>query len=279
MATESARPLSGGTGAGKWPPSKDTGSYDSIPASLSEDELAELAFMPNSGGIFGKWRGSVLKRSGSAPPTMEGSLVALGHLTGQPSGNLGAILPNLGTEANNSESKENIYYDSACVKYYMSKVNLNPRFPPPLVSRNQFGKSEERKPFSLDDSSSRSLLLGHPTLPTHKEEPEDEKSPSLDSSSADDAQCDSAQSTSNLGGHSPNLVDSIKVIPVLIQELALIVFSTCTQTNFVALFGCGFCSSCTWFLRLWCTAVATSSSCSRSQKNGSRRRLMFSSVT
>ncbi|XP_052167867.1 pumilio homolog 5-like [Oryza glaberrima] len=210
MATESARPLSGGTGAGKWPPSKDTGSYDSIPASLSEDELAELAFMPNSGGIFGKWRGSVLERSGSAPPTMEGSLVALGHLTGQPSGNLGAILPNLGTEANNSESKENIYYDSACVKYYMSKVNLNPRFPPPLVSRNQFGKSEERKPFSLDDSSSRSLLLGHPTLPTHKEEPEDEKSPSLDSSSADDAQCDSAQSTSNLGGHSPNLVDSIK---------------------------------------------------------------------
>lgn len=180
--------------------------------------------MPNSGGIFGKWRGSVLERSGSAPPTMEGSLVALGHLTGQPSGNLGAILPNLGTEANNSESKENIYYDSACVKYYMSKVNLNPRFPPPLVSRNQFGKSEERKPFSLDDSSSRSLLLGHPTLPTHKEEPEDEKSPSLDSSSADDAQCDSAQSTSNLGGHSPNLVDSIKVIPVLIQELALIFF-------------------------------------------------------
>uniref|UniRef100_A0A0E0E8H2 PUM-HD domain-containing protein n=1 Tax=Oryza meridionalis TaxID=40149 RepID=A0A0E0E8H2_9ORYZ len=209
MAIESALPLSGGTGAGKWPPSKDTGSYDSIPASLSEDELAELAFMPNSGGIFGKWRGSVLERSGSAPPTMEGSLVALGHLTGQQSGNLGAILPNLGTEANNSESKENIYYDSACIKYYMSKVNLNPRFPPPLVSRNQFGKSEERRLFSLDDSSSRSLLLGHSTLPTHKEEPEDEKSPSLDSSSVDDAQCDSAQSTSNLGGHSPNLVDSI----------------------------------------------------------------------
>ncbi|KAF0923221.1 hypothetical protein E2562_003431 [Oryza meyeriana var. granulata] len=210
MATESVLPLTGGTGAGKWPPSKDISSYDSIPASLSEDELAELAFMPNNGGIFGNWRDSVLERSGSAPPTMEGSLAALGHLTGQQSGNLGATLPNLGTEANKPESKEHLFSDSACVKCYMSKVNLNPRFPPPLVSRNQFGRAEERRPFSLDDSSNRSLLLGHSTLSTHKEEPEDEKSPSLDSSSAEDAQCDFAQSTSNLGGHSPDLVDSIK---------------------------------------------------------------------
>uniref|UniRef100_A0A0D9XF81 PUM-HD domain-containing protein n=1 Tax=Leersia perrieri TaxID=77586 RepID=A0A0D9XF81_9ORYZ len=208
MATESVLPLAGGTGAGKWPSSKDMSSYGSIPASLSEEELVELAFMPNSGGIFGNRRDSVLERSGSAPPSMEGSLAALSHLTGQQNGNIGATLPNLVTVANNSESKKLLFSDSARINY-TSKVNLNPRFPPPLISRNHFVRDEEQKPFSLDESS-RSLHFGHSTLSTHKEEPEEEKSPSLDSSSGEDAQCDSSQSTSNLGCHSPNLVGSIK---------------------------------------------------------------------
>ncbi|XP_006661391.1 pumilio homolog 5-like [Oryza brachyantha] len=205
MATESVLPLTRETGAGKWPPSKGMSSYDSIPASLSEDELAELSFMPNNDAIFGNWRDSILERSESAPPTMGGSLAALGHLRGQQSGNLEVTLPNLGIGTNNITSKEHLFSDSACVKYCMSKVNLNPRFPPPLVSRNQFSRT-----FSLDDSSNMSLSLGHSTMSTHKEESEEEKSLGLDSSYVVHAQCDSGQSTSNLGGHISTLADSVK---------------------------------------------------------------------
>ncbi|KAG8049761.1 hypothetical protein GUJ93_ZPchr0009g1041 [Zizania palustris] len=202
-------PLTGATTrAGNWSPSKELASYNSMNARLSEEELADLAFMSNSCSIFGN-PDSVPNRSGSAPPSMEGSLASLTHFTGQQSGNFGAALQNLHTGANSSESEH------MCGKYHGSKVNLNPWVPPPLVSRerhhmmNQFGSAEEHMLFSHDDSSSRSLL-GCSTLSTHKEEPEDEKSPGLDSSSAEDAQCDSTQRTSNLGACRPNPVDSIK---------------------------------------------------------------------
>ncbi|KAG8057256.1 hypothetical protein GUJ93_ZPchr0002g26038 [Zizania palustris] len=208
MATKSFMQLTGAAGGGNWSPSRDLGSYNSMTARFSEEELADLAFMSNRGSIFGNWRDSVPNRSGSAPPSMEGSLAALNHFTGQQSGNFGVTLQNLRTGVSGSESEDHICYNPACGKNHGSKVNLNPRERHHLM--NQFSRVEERMLFSHDDGISRSLLVGCSTLSTHKEEPEDEKSPRLDSSSAEDAQCDSAQSTSNLGGCSPNLVNSIK---------------------------------------------------------------------
>lgn len=59
-------------------------------------------------------------RSGSAPPTVEGSLNAVGGLL---SGGGGGV------------SEEEIRSDPAYISYYYANVNMNPRLPPPLLSK------------------------------------------------------------------------------------------------------------------------------------------------
>ncbi|KAA8539484.1 hypothetical protein F0562_026176 [Nyssa sinensis] len=70
-----------------------------------------------------------LYRSGSAPPTVEGSLSAVGGLYGHSGG--GAI--DFG-----GVSEEDLRSDPAYVSYYYSNVNLNPRLPPPLLSKEDW---------------------------------------------------------------------------------------------------------------------------------------------
>ncbi|KAG8087910.1 hypothetical protein GUJ93_ZPchr0010g11239 [Zizania palustris] len=190
MATESAVRLIGGTGAGSW--SKDFGAFDSPLGNLSGESLG---FVGNNNDVYGAWRESVPNRSGSAPPSMEGSLAALGHTIGQQSGNFEANLGvNLGNMVDSSKSEEQLRADPAYCDYYGSKVNLNPRLPPPLISResrrfmNRVGKAKEWRVVSQDDNSKGSLFIPRSTLSTHREEPEDDRSPRLYSSSAEDAQ-------------------------------------------------------------------------------------------
>uniref|UniRef100_A0A0E0LWY4 PUM-HD domain-containing protein n=1 Tax=Oryza punctata TaxID=4537 RepID=A0A0E0LWY4_ORYPU len=199
---ESAVRLIGGTGAGNW--SKDFGAFDSSLGSLSGEGLG---FVDNNSGVYGGWRESVPNRSGSAPPSMEGSLAALGHMIGQQSGNLEATLGGkLGNVVDSSKSEEQLRADPAYCDYYGSKVNLNPRLPPPLMSResrrfmNRVGKVKEWRVVSQDDSNKGSLFIPRSTLSTHREEPEDDRSPRLDSSSAEDAQ-GSGKSGSNFDSH------------------------------------------------------------------------------
>ncbi|KAM0834817.1 hypothetical protein ACQ4PT_063333 [Festuca glaucescens] len=92
MATQGAVRLIGGAGAGGWS-SKGFGAFDSSLGNLPGGE--GLGFVDNGSGIYGAWRESVPDRSGSAPPSMEGSLAALGNLIGQRSGNFDASLGNL----------------------------------------------------------------------------------------------------------------------------------------------------------------------------------------
>jgi pumilio RNA-binding family len=72
-------------------------------------------------------------RSGSAPPTVEGSLSSIGGLfdgTGIPgikNSNRGGFL-----------SEEVLRSDPAYVNYYYSNVNLNPRLPPPSLSKEDW---------------------------------------------------------------------------------------------------------------------------------------------
>ncbi|KAJ9175746.1 hypothetical protein P3X46_014270 [Hevea brasiliensis] len=72
-------------------------------------------------------------RSGSAPPTVEGSLSSIGGLfdatalPGIKKSNKGGFL-----------SEEEIRSDPAYVNYYYSNVNLNPRLPPPLLSKEDW---------------------------------------------------------------------------------------------------------------------------------------------
>ncbi|KAK4371416.1 hypothetical protein RND71_010891 [Anisodus tanguticus] len=66
-------------------------------------------------------------RSGSAPPTIEGSLNALGSgIGGGGGGDFGGL------------SEEELRSDPAYISYYYSNVNLNPRLPPPLLSKEDW---------------------------------------------------------------------------------------------------------------------------------------------
>ncbi|OWM66755.1 pumilio homolog 2-like isoform X2 [Punica granatum] len=79
-------------------------------------------------------------RSGSAPPTVEGSLSAVGGLFG---GGGGAAFPEL--EANGFASEEELRSDPAYLSYYYSNVNLNPRLPPPLLSKEDWRFTQRLK--------------------------------------------------------------------------------------------------------------------------------------
>lgn len=76
-------------------------------------------------------------RSGSAPPTVEGSLSSIGGLFN------GAGMQNIRKGGGKDEflSDEELRADPSYVNYYYSKLssgNLNPRLPPPLLSREDW---------------------------------------------------------------------------------------------------------------------------------------------
>ncbi|XP_009135676.1 pumilio homolog 5 isoform X3 [Brassica rapa] len=100
-------------------------------------------------------------RSGSAPPSMEGSFAALRNLLKQQEGSSSSEVLSKAIESYDSE--EEIRRDPAYVAYYLSNVNLNPRLPPPLISRENQGIRS-------------SLHSSRTALSTHREEPEDEVS-------------------------------------------------------------------------------------------------------
>ncbi|XP_031249420.1 pumilio homolog 2 [Pistacia vera] len=84
-----------------------------------------------------------LYRSGSAPPTVEGSLSAVGGLFGGGfSANNTTISElsrgKLGNNNNGFSSEEELRSDPAYLSYYYSNVNLNPRLPPPLLSKEDW---------------------------------------------------------------------------------------------------------------------------------------------
>ncbi|KAL5567556.1 hypothetical protein UlMin_024131 [Ulmus minor] len=78
-----------------------------------------------------------LYRSGSAPPTVEGSLNAVGGLFD--SSALSGFKKNSGK---GFTSEEELRSDPAYVNYYYSNVNLNPRLPPPLLSKEDWRFSQ-----------------------------------------------------------------------------------------------------------------------------------------
>ncbi|KAK9282909.1 hypothetical protein L1049_011134 [Liquidambar formosana] len=76
-------------------------------------------------------------RSGSAPPTVEGSLSAVGGLFGNGTGVSEFAARNKGG-GKGFVSEEELRSDPAYVNYYYSNVNLNPRLPPPLLSKEDW---------------------------------------------------------------------------------------------------------------------------------------------
>ncbi|CAM6047592.1 unnamed protein product [Sphagnum compactum] len=150
-------------------------------------------------------------RSGSAPPSVEGSFAAMGglfsHLATNPKSQGGggggsrgvskAATQSSGGGGGGGEGGGDVLdaeqeqrSDPAYLVYYYNNINLNPRLPPPIISWENYrlaqrlqsgmggvvggGIGDKRKLRSMDDSSSnsRSLFSTQPVLPTHREEPE-----------------------------------------------------------------------------------------------------------
>eukprot|EP00250_Pteridium_aquilinum_P016236 c23017_g1_i2 orf=716-3967(+) len=130
-------------------------------------------------------------RSGSAPPSVEGSLAAMGGFLPPDVDSESSRIANSGSGEGIDiiDSEQELRSDPAYLAYYYSHINLNPRLPPPIISRDNYvlaqrlassNFSDKKKFRSFDDSSKRSLFLAQPMLPTHNEETEsseDEKSP------------------------------------------------------------------------------------------------------
>lgn len=75
-----------------------------------------------------------LNRSGSAPPTVEGSLSAVGSLFRNPD-----LRETNGIGNNNGGlSEDDIRMHPAYLSYYYSHENVNPRLPPPLMSKEDW---------------------------------------------------------------------------------------------------------------------------------------------
>ena len=115
-------------------------------------------------------------RSGSAPPTVEGSLSAVGGLFG-------------GGGDRGFASEEELRADPAYVNYYYSNVNLNPRLPQPLLSKEDWrfsqrlqgggggggsssvgGIGDRRKVGRGGDGNGSSLFSMQPGFNGHKDE-------------------------------------------------------------------------------------------------------------
>ncbi|PIA60405.1 hypothetical protein AQUCO_00300123v1 [Aquilegia coerulea] len=133
-------------------------------------------------------------RSGSAPPTVEGSLAAVGGLYGHSHGHGGGGGGGGGGDVSLSDfkgirngngymSEEELRSDPAYHSYYYSNVNLNPRLPPPLLSKEDWrfaqrfqgggsvvgGIGDRRKDH---DGSGKSLFSQQPGFSPQKQENE-----------------------------------------------------------------------------------------------------------
>ncbi|KAL1829088.1 hypothetical protein ACET3Z_007500 [Daucus carota] len=80
-----------------------------------------------------------LYRSGSAPPTVEGSMNAVGGLYNHGGG--GSVFSEFdlnNKSGNGFSSEKELRSDPSYLSYYYSNVNLNPRLPPPLLSKEDW---------------------------------------------------------------------------------------------------------------------------------------------
>ncbi|KAJ3668958.1 hypothetical protein LUZ60_010908 [Juncus effusus] len=78
-------------------------------------------------------------RSGSAPPTIEGSLSAVGTILPE------FLQSNNDNTINGFSSEEELRADPAYLSYYYSHVNLNPRLPPPVLSKEDWRSTQRLK--------------------------------------------------------------------------------------------------------------------------------------
>ncbi|KAI8544847.1 hypothetical protein RHMOL_Rhmol08G0326800 [Rhododendron molle] len=210
MATESPMRMVESRRPSNWATLKDP--------SLNNVAVDELGLLLQGHRLRGDQKNMVPNRSGSAPPSMEGSFLAFGNLMAQHSPGLDSTLAKF-SSSKNYESEEQLRADPAYSDYYYSTVNLNPRLPPPIIARENrrlvshaVGLGDNWRLTSSDDSGNRSLYFSRGSLSTHNEEPEDDRSPheALDNFSDSTNVFMSADNAAFLAARHKSLVDLIQ---------------------------------------------------------------------
>lgn len=166
MATES--PIRMLETRGRWASHKGAAAFSSA-ANLAASEEALLV----KGHRYHSGRGVVPNRSGSAPPNMEGSLAAIENIM-QNSGP-GANLAGVGYDREFRVPGGQLASYSSSVSDYSSNIDLNAQFHCEDLASSCGGNQLRLTSFS--GSSDNVLHLSRSSLPTHKEESEDDKSP------------------------------------------------------------------------------------------------------
>lgn len=122
-------------------------------------------------------------RSGSAPPSMEGSNLAIGNLY-QHNSTINECSENVNSTIEWRQSEEQLCADPAHMAYYVSNINMSPSLSASHVSgdsrrlvRHNRSPCRNWGLTSVDDSGDASHHLSQRSLPTHKEEPEEDQSP------------------------------------------------------------------------------------------------------
>ncbi|XP_021897852.1 LOW QUALITY PROTEIN: pumilio homolog 4-like [Carica papaya] len=131
--------------------------------------------------ILGRERDLSMYRSGSAPPTVEGSLSAVGSLFMNSDFNDLNSLSN--SDNNQFLSEDEIRSHPAYLSYYYSHEHVNPRLPPPLLSKedwrvaqrfqaggSSFSSLEDWRKKKVDGADSSSLFVMQPGLSVQQAE-------------------------------------------------------------------------------------------------------------
>ncbi|KAJ8631765.1 hypothetical protein MRB53_025088 [Persea americana] len=197
------------------------GSYDED----LEEELGLLLREQHQQEESDRERELNIYRSGSAPPTVEGSLTAVGGLFGH--GGHDSLADFAGSRSSNGVlSEEDLRADPAYLSYYYSHVKLNPRLPPPVLSKEDWrfaqrlqagssglgGIGDRRKVNRVDGGGGSSLFSMPPGFSSQKEESEVDSRNTRSSSEWLDSGGDGLIGLSGLGlgGRQKSLADIIQ---------------------------------------------------------------------
>ncbi|CAN4114978.1 unnamed protein product [Withania somnifera] len=159
-----------------------------------------------------------LSRSGSAPPTVEGSLGAVGSLlrnSNLAQSNSNSSNSGGGNSSSDILTEEQIRSHSAYLAYYYSNVNLNPRLPPPLLSREDWRISQRVQAGGcafmsknlMERGSGSSLFAMQPGFPIQKAEDELIK---LRKTAARNLSRGTLESSTGIGARKKSFVDIVQ---------------------------------------------------------------------
>uniref|UniRef100_A0A6P4AFH2 pumilio homolog 5 n=1 Tax=Ziziphus jujuba TaxID=326968 RepID=A0A6P4AFH2_ZIZJJ len=216
MATESPVRMVESSRGGEWPSTKDTATFGSPLRSMAAEELGLLM---KGHGLHRDQSDLIPNRSGSAPPSIEGSFAAIRNLLNQQNVNVNQNFASLTNTLKNFESEEQLRSDPGYLAYYCSNVHLNPRLPPPLASLENrhllhriAGSGNNYRLTSQDDSGNGSLHLFRGSLSTHKEESEEDSSSkqASDNLEENDSALFTGKNMASLASRHKSLVDLIQ---------------------------------------------------------------------